>query len=306
MGGSVSWFVVPVALLGASGIGAGFVVQQHAAAQLPPDFRLSFRLLAVLVQRPLWLAGILAMACGQILGAIALGHGTLALVEPIMATNLLFALPLTAAWHHLTIGRREWIGALVLLLGLALVIVIGDPHGGQVTKLPWPNWAYSGGTIVAVAGMLVAAGRGLPASRQASVLAAAAGMLYGLQDALTQRTIAELSHGVLALFLNWPAFALLVVAIGGMLLAQSAFEAAPLPASLPAMTVAEPITAIAFGLGVYHERVALGAPALVAEVGGIIAMIVGVWVIATSPLIAGGHVATASPGSCCDRPEPRP
>lgn len=279
---------VVLSLAAALFLAVGFVVQQHAAAQEPADERLSWRLLWRLVQRPVWLAGIASQTVGQILGAAALATGSLALVEPVMAANLLFALPLSAVWHRRHLGKRDWIGAAALIAGLAAFIGAGDPHGGNTAHLPWPNWVLSGGAIVAIVAVLVSVGRRRPAVQQATILAAAAGMLYGLQDALTQRTMAILGNGFLAVLVNWPAFTLVAVAIVGMLLAQSAFEAAPLSASLPAITAAEPITGIAFGVGVYDGYLNLGGGALVAEILGLAVAILGVYLVASSPVVTGG------------------
>jgi drug/metabolite transporter (DMT)-like permease len=279
--------VIGTALGGALFVAVGFVIQQHAAAQAPPDERLSFRLLLRLVRRPLWLGGIATMAAGQLLGAIALDKGSLGLVEPLMATNLLFALPLSALWHRRRLGVREWAGAFILIGGLAAFIAAGDPHGGNSTHLPWPNWVMSGGSIILLATVLVLVGKRRPPATQATLLASAAGALYGLQDALTQRTTAEFSHGFLALVLSWPVFCLVAVAVFGILLAQSAFEAAPLGASLPAITVAEPITGIAFGAGVYGDHITLSGYLLGIELLGFAAMVVGVFLVAASPLVTG-------------------
>lgn len=280
--------VVAIALSGALCIAVGWVVQQHAAAEEPADERLSFRLLGHLLRRPLWLAGIGAMAAGEILGAVALAHGDIALVEPIMAANVLFALPLAALWRRKRLGRREWAGAFFLILGLAAFIGAGDPHGGSTARLAWPNWVLSGGAIALVALLLVLASRHRPPSLQASLLAGAAGTLYGLQDALTQRSVSELSHeGIVSTIASWPVFTLVTVAVIGLLLAQSAFEAAPLAASLPVMTCAEPITGIAFGVGVYGQHISIDPGLLVVEIGGIAVMVLGVFLVARSPLVTG-------------------
>lgn len=291
--------VVAVALSGALCIAVGWVVQQHAAAEEPPEERLSFRLLGRLVRRRLWLAGIAAMAAGQILGAVALGHGDIALVEPIMAANVLFALPLAAIWRRKRLGWREWAGALFLILGLAAFIGAGDPHGGSTARLPWPNWVLSGGAIALVALVLVLASRNRPPSLQASLLAGGAGALYGLQDALTQRSMAELSHqGLASMIVSWPVFTLVTVAVVGLLLAQSAFEAAPLAASLPVMTCAEPITGIAFGVGVYGQHIGIAPELLIVEIGGIAVMVLGVFLVARSPLVTGQLDAASAAEDC--------
>lgn len=293
--------VVAIALGGALCIAVGFVVQQHAAAEEPPEERLSFRLLAHLVRRPLWLAGIAAMVAGQVLGAVALGRGDIALVDPIMAANLLFALPLAALWRRRRLGAREWGGAVALIAGLTAFIGAGYPHGGSTAELAWANWVISGCTIGAVALVLVLVGKRQRATLQASLLAAAAGTLYGLQDALTQRTMDDLSGGLRVLFGSWPVFALLGVAVVGLLLAQSAFEAAPLDASLPVMTVAEPVTGVAFGLGVYHEQLSVSPGPLAIEVIGFLVMVLGVVLVAGSPVVTGGERRDGPGASCCDR-----
>lgn len=298
---------------GALLIAVGFVLQQKAAEQEPPDERLSFRLLVQLVRRPMWLGGIAAMIGGQILGAVALGQGTLALVEPIMATNVLFALPLSAVWHRRRLGVLEWVGAVSLIAGLAAFVAAGNPHGGSATHLPWPNWLIGAGSIALVAAAAVALGRRSSTNREATFLAVAAGVLYGLQDALTARAEAGLSSGIVGMLTSWPPFVLLAVAVVALLLNQSAFEAAPLDASLPATTVAEPLTGIAFGVGVYSEHLTLHGPLLVIELLGVVAMVVGVVLVARSPVVTmgsrAGRCAPAGPdvsGGEAAAPAPTP
>lgn len=273
-----------IALGAAVLLALGFVIQQRVAAEEPPSEVLRISLLLHLARRPRWLLGIAAMIGGQVLGATALSMAGLGLVEPVLAANLLFALLFSAAWTRQRLARREWVGAIALAGGLAMFVVVAAPSGGRVLDLPWPNWALSMGVIIAVAALLVLGSRIGGAAFRAAMLAAAAGVLFGLQDALTRRTLAVLpEHGIVAVLTQWPTYALLAVAICAMLLAQSAFEAAPLPASLPAMTLAEPVTGIAFGAGVFSEHVGLGPVSLAAEVVALGVGAVGVWVIGTSP-----------------------
>lgn len=280
--------VVTVALaLGAAlFLAVGFVVQQRVAAQEPPDERLSFLLLIKLAQRPLWLGGVATMAVGQVLGATALKSGSLALVEPVIATNLLFALPLAAIWSRQRLGVREWVGGLLLIAGLVAFVVAGDPRRGHGTPVPLTHWAMAGAVVAVLASALVAISRRQSPYRQATFLAGAAGFLYGLQDALTQRTMSALDHGVLTMLTSWPAYALLGVAVIAMLLSQSAFEEAPLSASLPASTAIEPIAGIAFGVGLYHEYLDRSALALSFEIVGLAIAVIGVYLVAGSPIVS--------------------
>lgn len=279
--------VVTVALaLGAAlFLAVGFVVQQREASHEPPDERLSFVLLIKLAQRPVWLGGVATMAVGQVLGAIALKAGNLALVEPVIATNLLFALPLAAIWSRSRLGVREWVGGLLLIGGLATFIAAGDPrrHGSEVV---WTHWIMAGAVVALLAGVLVMVSRSKAPYQQATLLASAAGLLYGLQDALTERTMGALDHGVLAMLSSWPAYVLLGVAVIAMLLSQSAFEEAPLSASLPASTAIEPIAAVAFGVGLYHEHLDTSPLALALEIAGLAVAVVGVFLVAGSPIVS--------------------
>lgn len=282
--------LVPIVLgLGAAvALAGGFVLQQHVAAMEPPEERLSFSLLVHLAHRPVWLLGIAVMVVGQLLGAAALDAGGLAVVEPMLAANLLFALPMAAAWSRQRLGAREWLGAVLLAAGLAVFVAVGDPSGGNATRLPWPNWAIAGLAVGAVVAALVLAARHTTVAEEATLLATGAGVLYGLQDALTRRTLAGLDgNSALGLLASWPAWSLVAVAIVGLLLGQSAFEAAPLAASLPAITIAEPVTGIAFGVGVYGEQLNLAPAALAVELVAFGAAVVGVFLVARSPLVTG-------------------
>lgn len=277
---------IALALGAALFLAVGFVVQQRVAAQEPPDERLSFQLLLKLAQRPLWLGGVAIMVVGQVLGALALKSDDLALVEPVIATNLLFALPLAAVWSRQRLGVREWVGVAALLCGLAGFVAAGDPSRSQHVAVPLMHWVLAGAVVAVLAAILVVLSRRQSPYRQATMLATAAGILYGVQDALTQRTMSSLAGGVGVMLTAWPAYALLAVAIVAMLLSQSAFEEAPLAASLPASTAMEPIAGIAFGLGLYHEHLNHSPGALVFEVVALSVALVGVYLVAGSPIVS--------------------
>lgn len=275
-------------LAAALALGVGFVLQQRAAAAEPPEEFLSPLLLLRLLQRPLWLAGLGSMVLGQLLGAAALSRGDVSLVEPLLAANLLFALPLAATWQRRRLGWREWVGMVTLSGGLGIFVLVGNPHGGTPGHLPWPNWVIAAGTLAAVVGGLVVVRKRVRLLQEATLLAAAAGVLYGLQDALSRRMLhGDVSVNVGNLVTHWPLYAVVVVAAIGLLLGQSAFEAAPLPASLPAITAGEPITGIALGVGVYGEHISLTSWRLGIELAAVAAMVAGVVLLARSPLVAG-------------------
>jgi drug/metabolite transporter (DMT)-like permease len=274
--------------LGSSLAGAvGFVLQQHSAASEPPGSVGLARLLAHLVRRPLWVAGVAAMVAGQLLSATALAKGGLTLVEPSFATMLLFALVLYSVWHRRRPGPREWVGALVLSGGVAGFVLAAHPGRGGPPPDGMGAWAPAGGAIAATIAGLVLAARRSSAGVAATLLGTAAGTLFGTQDALTRRSLLILAGGTAALLQTWSGYLLVVVAVVAIALAQRAFQLAPLPASLPAINIAEPLTGIAIGAGVDAEHVEMGAAALAVEVISLAAMAVGLFLVARSPMGAG-------------------
>jgi drug/metabolite transporter (DMT)-like permease len=276
----------------------GFVIQQHAAARAPAEERLSIRLLLDLARRPLWLGGIAAMVGGQILGATALARGSLPLVEPLLAANILFALPLSAAWTRQRLGWREWAGAFVLMGGLALFVGAAGPTQEQASKVSTVGWIIACCAIAGVVALLIWAAKRLEVVEEATLLAAGAGILYGLQDGFTQRSLLVFGHGGLgAMMASWHPYALVAAAIVGLILAQSAFEAAPLAASLPTLTIAEPITGIGLGAGLFSQGLRLSPLPLALELLGILLMAVGVYMVARSPVVTGGGASESGTGT---------
>jgi drug/metabolite transporter (DMT)-like permease len=277
--------VFVVALGAAFCLGLGFVLQQHAASQAPEIDVLRLRLLLDLIRKPVWLSGIASMVVGQILGALALRMADITMVEPLLTANLLFALVMARIVFRQSMGWREWGGAVILLLGLTAFLVAADPHGGDSANAPLTSWTV----IVIIAGislLLAAAGRWRVHMERAMLWAAAAGLVYGLQDGFTRSALLELDDGVATALRTWQPYAVIAAAIIGLVLAQSAFETAPLSASLPAITVAEPVSGIVLGVTVFGEHISFKPLPLAFEAAGLIAMAVGVLMVAGSPLLA--------------------
>src|SRR3954447_6373105 len=76
-----------------------------------------------------WLAGTGVLLVGYVLQAIALDNGRLSVIQPLFVTTIVFALPLGYFLTAQHVGRREVIGAIVVVLGLAVFTIVGDPAG---------------------------------------------------------------------------------------------------------------------------------------------------------------------------------
>lgn len=285
---------VLLGLAAAGLLGLGFVAQQHAAYTEPLGEMLHPRLLLDLIRKPLWLRGIAAMIFGQVLGALALQRADVARVEPLLATNLIFALAVAAVAYRERLGRWEWLGAVLVSGGVAMFLLSGQPQGGGVPGSTSVVWVAILATLILAAVLvLVAVRAALPV--KAMLLAAAAGTLYGIQDVLTRASLVTLERagqGLTGLLTIWQPYTLLVVAVLGILLNQSAFDAAPLRVSLPATTAAEPVIGIVLGVVILGERLRVDPLALAGEVAGLIALVAGIVILGRSPFLAKSEQGT--------------
>ncbi|WP_414170822.1 DMT family transporter [Streptoverticillium reticulum] len=269
-------------------LGVGFVLQQNAAQRAPMSDFLSLRLLLDLMRMPRWLAGIALMVAGMILGAVALGQGEISLVEPLLATNLLFAMALSRWQTKQPLGLTGWGGLVLLACGVTAFIVAGQPHGGDTVTDPLRHWLIIG-IMVGTAMLLAAVSKRVRMSTEAALLAVAAGLLYGVQDALTRVSGERFGHGGwAALVTSWQPYGVLVIGVTGLVLVQSAFETAPLRMSLPALTAAQPLAGIACGVGFLGDRLRTTPGALAWQAAGLAAIVVGIVLIGRHPAMPSG------------------
>lgn len=277
--------IIALPLVAAVLLGVGFVLQQRAASRAPQSDMLRFRLLWDLAHSPQWLAGIASMVSGQLVSAVALGMASVSIVEPLLASNLLIALLLSGALTRTRLCRSDWVGCLLLGSGLAAFIVAGQPTASSGKTPGIQRWAALAG-VCAVAALLVSVARRQPLLQEGTLLAGAAGCLAGLQDGLTRTSVLSLDGGLGAAVATWEPYAVVGVAVVVILLQQSAFKVAALRDTLPAVTVAEPVVGVVYGIIALGDHVRSAPWALAVELGGLLAMVVGVYVLATSDLIA--------------------
>ncbi|MEV0220113.1 DMT family transporter [Streptomyces sp. NPDC050704] len=288
----MSVLVLVLAVSAACCLGFGFVLQQNAAAHAPLGDFLSPRLLLDLVRVPRWLGGIGLMVVGMALGAIALSNGEISLVEPLLATNLLFALMLSRRQTRQPLGRQGWGGLLLLAGGVTAFIVAGRPEGGDDITDPVRHWLIIG-IMLGLALLLTTYAKRSRLSAGPVLLGVAAGLLYGVQDALTRVSGQRFSEGGWpALVTGWQVYGVVVLGITGLLLVQSAFETAPLRMSLPALTAAQPLAGIACGVGFLGDRLRADAGAMAWEAAGLAGIVVGVVLLGLHPAMPSGVART--------------
>jgi len=273
-------------LLAALLIGTGFVLQQNMAQRESDAQFLSLRLIVGLFHQPRWLLGIGAMVAGQILAAWSIGNLPLAFVEPLLATNLVFALVLAVPIAKAQLRFWEITGALVLCSGVALLSVSRSAKPIGLSFGSFSHWPAAG-AIAFIALVCIQAGRQQPGRGRAMLTGAAAGLVFGIQDALTRQTLQALhSGGFGGMLSTWAPYALVGAGATGIWLMQSAFSAGPLNVSLPAISAGEPVVGILLGVIVFGDRIQDTPGELAIYAGGLAALVIGVIMVGRSPALS--------------------
>ncbi len=276
-----------VTLVAALLLGVGFVLQQYAAEQEPESRFLSLRILTDLLRKPRWLLGIGSMVAGQLLAAWSLGHLELTLVEPLLTTYLVFALVLAVPMSRQAVRWAEVGGAVVLCAGVALLSLSRSTKPIGLSFGSFSHWPWAA-VIAGVAFIAVQTGHRRRGHIRATLTGLGAGLVFGIQDALTRQTLEILQkHPFTYLFTFWPPYCLLATGIVGLWLMQNAFSSGPLRASLPTIAAGEPVAGIILGIVVFGDRIQISTGPLAIEAGGIAALIVGVVLVARSSAFGG-------------------
>jgi lysylphosphatidylglycerol synthetase-like protein (DUF2156 family) len=266
--------VATFAALSAAALFAVATALQHRSAGLvtgagPLPTRGLSRFVYQTVRHPLWIVGSVADLGGLGLHALALRDGPLTLVQPLLVTGVVFALPLRQLIEGLRPRRDELRWAVMLAVGLVLFLAISTPAKGAAQGAdPIPSVVCVVAIGLGIFGCAIA-GRRSTGATAALALGLAAGLAFAATAGLLKEVMDTLNRGVGVLFVTWPLYALVAVGAIGLLLNQLAFQAGPLRFSLPAITTIDPIVSLIIGVAVFDEKYRNGAPYLLGETIGL-------------------------------------
>lgn len=260
-------------------IAVGDVIHQRSAQQVSDESVGHLRLFAQLLRDRRWWLGSLVAAVGFGLQAAALGLGSVLLVQALLVTSLLFALPINARLTNRRVTRFEWIWAALLAASVAVIVTVGNPTAGH-SRASVQVWL----AVVAVLGpalvLCIVGARICSGTVSAILLAGVSGSLWGLFAVLTKGVVDRLEHGLLAVLSTPELYAWALVAIAATGWQQAAFRAGTLTASLPAMTVTEPVVGSILGIVVLGKALRPGDAGWITLVAAVLVMVVATGALA--------------------------
>ncbi|SDF39945.1 hypothetical protein SAMN05660485_03271 [Blastococcus fimeti] len=251
------WAAGLLALVAAALSALASAVQQRSAVAVPDEHARGLRLARTLLRSRLWWTGALADSSAYLTQAAALGLGSLLLVQPLLVTTVLFALPLGARWAGRRLRRSDRAWSAVLVAALGVFMVTGNPTAGA-DSASWRSWLPALTVLAAACAVCFVGAAVRRGSSRALLLAVAAGMFHGTSAALTKGVVDLLGDGPTAVLGHWSTYLLATTLLVGTLVQQSSYQAGPLEASLPATTVMEPVVAAVLGVVVLGERLQAG------------------------------------------------
>jgi hypothetical protein len=279
---------VVAALAGALFFGISSAADALSAKRVKTERALSPAILLDLVRQPLWLIGIVANVAGFALQVVALSLGSLALVQPLLVFDLVFAVIIirSVGWNanRFPPGTRRWDPVLLAGVGAAAIgvggfLAIGQPTAGRADLGFSVLIPLAIGLVVVVGGCLIVAARS--DNLRPLALALACGACYGVAAFAVKLVTSEFGSGPARVFTNWPIYMLAVVAPVGFILNQDAFQQGKFLAPVQAIvTTADPVISIGLSLLWLGALLRSSAAAIAGEVVSLLIMTAGVVITA--------------------------
>jgi hypothetical protein len=285
------WIAIPAAIGAAISFGFTGALQHTAANRVKRRAALRPALFADLAKQPIWLISLLANVSGSGLQLLALSTGPLVLVQPLLVSGLLFAVTIRSLMANRLPPGHFVFGATLCGAGLAVFLLLAKPTGGVETLTIGRAIPLAAALFAALAICLGLAWWNHGTVR-ALTLAAGAGVLYGVTAGVAKLALGAFHlGGPHMLVTTWPLYALIVIGPAGFLLNQNAYQADKTMApALAVIAVTDPLVGISVGVLWLDEQLQPGPGPVVGQVTALVALIVGVRLLAhAAPQVVGAQ-----------------
>jgi len=202
---------------------------------------------------PAWLFGTLVLLGGYATQGAALDRGPLVVVQPLLVTTIVWALPLGYWLSGQHVNRRQVMGAAVVVIGLALFVLVGSPDAGS-DNAETAELCAAALAICLIVGLLLLGLRRMSLSTRAAVLGVCAGLLYGLSATFAKPVIADLHVGIAEAAGDWRTWALLGFGFIAFVIQQMSLATGQLAPAMATLSVANPVVSVVLGILLFDER----------------------------------------------------
>jgi hypothetical protein len=282
--------VVFLALIASCANAVASIFQRLGVEDAPAANGPSMGLVRHMIQRPVWIAGLVIMTVAYVLQAVALHLGTLDRVQPLMVSELVILVVILWLWYSTALRARDLLSAFATATGLGLFLAFSAGSPGTASPRDG-RWLIVGIITAGIMALFVVLGSSGSAWRRALLLGAGASVGFALLAALTKTFTNVLLSGWGAAFSSWPLYALATIGIGSFVVMQSAFQVGPLAASQSSLILVNPLVSIIIGHALFHETLRGGPLFVTLELFSLAIMVAGAVGLCSSALVASVHDA---------------
>jgi drug/metabolite transporter (DMT)-like permease len=284
--------VYVLAVAGALSNALTTILQRMGVEDAPAEDSLHLRLIAYAMHRKVWLLGCVGLVAGFLLQAFALHVGRLTIVQPILTLELPFLVAILAFWFRKHLSWKEWTGALVATIGLALFLALAVPTGGDLVP-GLQSWGIAAFAVVLGAAVLIGLAQFGPPAWKAATFGASAAIMFAFTAALIKQVTADFHPAWYTFLTQWHVYAMAVTGLLAVFLAQNAFHAGPVTASQAALVIIDPLASMAIGVGLFGDTIHTSGTRGPLEIAALLGLFAGAFVLSKSPLIA--HIRSEEP-----------
>jgi drug/metabolite transporter (DMT)-like permease len=279
---------IVIALVAAFMLGTGVALQHQQAATMSDDESVRPGLLIALIQRPLWLLGLACDVVGFGLQAVALERGSLVVVEPVVATSLVFSLLVLGAMTHVRFSARELGSAVVVIGGLTIFLWSASPTSSSHAEASMRSWITCGIVVWGAVAIIAAWATSKQARVRGGALAVCAGLAAGFLAVSSKAFGDRLGDGVVSSLGSWQPYVLIASGIVTTLMLQSAYQANAPTLTFPLIEITGPLTAATIGIVLFDESISLNGWRAIVVVLALALMIGGIVNLGRDSLITAG------------------
>ncbi|GLX01408.1 DMT family transporter [Microtetraspora sp. NBRC 16547] len=272
---------VILAVLAAACNAYSSVLQRRAARTAPPSDAFKLSLMWDMMRKPVWLGGIGALIGGFLLQASALNFGTLALVQPLLITELPFTMLIIWLMYGVRLDRNAWLAIVCVTVGLATLLASASP--GQGHRTPGPaDWTIATLVCGGITAYLIGMARITRGPYRAALLGITSGLGFAFTAALMKESTRLFDTERAAVLTTWPVWAMVAAGLFSVFVLQNALQSGNLVVVQPTLNVSDPVASIGLGVALFGESIRLG-PWMVFELIGVGLIFYGSVRLAQSP-----------------------
>lgn len=202
----------------------------------------------------IWLLGVVCFSVSFWLHLAALKFGSVAVVQPLIVTELIFIPPFSALISHAKVSAKDWVAIVAVAAGLAGYLITADPSSGTHTPTTMQWIIVIVGFSVAIAALVLVGSRlGLVA--RAAMCGTAAGLVGALMSVAANGAFDAPSSSITSMLTNPLAYVTGISAVATIGLSALAFRSGPITVSSPAMIGVNPIVALLVSMWIFQVEI---------------------------------------------------